>query len=74
MPKNTPDLVALILALIVGAVTIATGAAMLYIVLTNPEQDIERLADAMGNIIGVLTAALVGYLAGRRVTNGNGHA
>lgn len=67
MPKNTADTVALILAGIVAVVTITTALALLYISITNPGQDLARAAEAISRIISVLVAALVGYMAGRRV-------
>lgn len=70
MPRQTADLVALILVLVVAAVVIATSLTILYITLTNPTQDIVRAVDAIGRIISVIIAALVGYMAGRRI-NGN---
>jgi hypothetical protein len=73
MPRQTPDLVALILTLVVAIVVVATVLAMIYILLTNPTQDISRAADAIGRIVSVIIAAVVGYLAGRRVNGKNGH-
>jgi len=70
LPRQTADLVALILVLVVAAVVIATSLTILYITLTNPTQDIVRAVDAIGRIISVIIAALVGYMAGRRI-NGN---
>jgi hypothetical protein len=72
MPQQTADLVALILAGIVAIVTVITAISLLYVSITNPEQDIGRAAEAISRIISVIIAALVGYMAGRRVTNGNG--
>lgn len=69
-PQNTADLIALILAGILGVVVITTTIALLYISATNPEQDIARAGEAIGRIIAVIVAALVGYMAGRRI-NGN---
>lgn len=71
MPRQTADVVALLLALILTVVTIATAIAVLYVVVTHPEQDVSRAAEAIGRIVAVITAALVGYMAGRRV-NGQG--
>lgn len=67
MPKNTADMVALILAGIVAIVTITTALALLYVSITNPGQDLSRAAEAISRITSVLIAALVGYMAGRRV-------
>lgn len=73
MPRRTVDLIALILVLIVAAVVIPTVLVALYISLTNPTQDVSRVADALGRIISVIIAALVGYMAGRRLNGANGH-
>jgi CHASE1-domain containing sensor protein len=67
MPRHTADLVALILAGVVAFVTIATAGAVLYIEITNPGQDIAKAAEAIARIISVIIAALVGYMAGRRI-------
>ena len=71
MPQQTADLVALILAGIVAIVTIVTALALLYVSITSPEQDIGVAAEAISRIIAVIIAALVGYMAGRRITNGH---
>lgn len=72
MKRTTADVVALVLVFIVAVVVISTVITLLYIALTNPQQDITSAADAIGRIISVIVAALVGYMAGRRI-NGNGH-
>ena len=69
MPRSTADTIALILALVVSIVVVATALAMLYIQITNPGQDVVGAADAIGRIVSVIIAALVGYMAGRQ-TNG----
>ena len=69
MPRSTADTIALILALVVAIVVIATALVMLYIQITNPEQDVVKAADAIGRIVSVIVASLVGYMAGRQ-TNG----
>jgi hypothetical protein len=40
---------------------------VLYIRVTNPEQDVVEAADAIGRIIGIIIAMLAGYIAGRRI-------
>jgi uncharacterized membrane protein YqjE len=67
VPRQTADLIALVLAATVAGVTIATAIVTLYVIVVHPEQDVVRLLDAIGRVIGVLTGALVGYMAGRRV-------
>lgn len=69
MPRQTADLVALILVLIVAAVVIPTALTTLYVVVTEPEQDVTRAADAIGRIVSVIVAALVGYMAGRQTSD-----
>ena len=68
--RQGADTVALILAVVVAVVVIATTAAVLYIKVTHPDQDTMSAVEAIGRIVSVLVAALVGYMAGRRV-NGN---
>ncbi len=67
MPRQTADVVALILAVVVAVVVVATALSILYIQITTPGQDVSRAADAIGRIVSVIVAALVGYMAGRRV-------
>lgn len=65
MPRRTDDQVALLLTVSVCIVVIATSLATLYVTITQPEQDVTRAADAVGRIVSVIVAALVGYMAGR---------
>lgn len=67
MPRSTADAIALILAVVVAIITLATAFAVLYIRVTNPEQDVVEAADAIGRIIGIIIAMLAGYIAGRRI-------
>lgn len=71
MPRQTPDLVALILASTVAIVVISTTLALLYLRLTQPDADATPAAMSIGRLVEVIVAALIGYLAGRRV---NGHS
>lgn len=73
MPRQTPDVIALILAVTVGFVVVLTTMALLFQRLMNPSSDPVPTAQAIGQIVAVLVGALVGYMAGRRV-NGNGHS
>lgn len=70
MPRRTADVVALILATTVATIGITTAIAVLWLTVNHPEQDVDRLMDGVGRLVGVLTGALVGYMAGRRI---NGH-
>jgi hypothetical protein len=67
VPRQTADIVALILAVVVAIVTVATALAVLYIRITHPEQDVVPAAEAIGRIVGVIVAVLAGFLAGRQV-------
>lgn len=71
MPRQTSDLIALILASVVALVVLLTAITLLYLTVTHPERDTATGVDAMGKIISVLVGALVGFMAGRRV---NGHS
>ena len=73
MPRQTADVIALILAIVVAVVVVATAFAILYLKLIHPEQEAYEAIDAISRIISVLVAALVGYMAGRS-RNGNGHS
>ena len=70
MPRQTADLVALILAVVVAIVVVLTAVSMLYIQVTNPGQDIGYAAETISRLVSVLVAALVGYMAGRQVNAG----
>lgn len=67
MPKQTADWIALLLAGVVAIVVILTSLFLLYVQLVHPGQDTEYAAEQISRIISVLVAALVGYMAGRRV-------
>lgn len=74
MPRQTADLVALILAVVVAVTVVLTVFVIGWVTINQPDQDLSDAADAIGRIVGVLVAALVGYMAGRRVNgNGGGH-
>lgn len=65
MPHQTADVIALILALVVAVVVVATAVTLLAVELLHPDQDTIGAAEAIGRIVSVLIAALVGYMAGR---------
>lgn len=67
MPRRTADVIALVLALVVALVVLLTTVTLLWLKVTNPSSDTGQAADAIGRITSVLVAALVGYMAGRRV-------
>jgi hypothetical protein len=69
MPRQTADLVVLILAIVVAVVVLATAFVILFEVLRG--DDPGPAADGIGRIITVLVGVLAGYVAGRRI---NGHS
>ncbi len=67
MPRQTADVIALIFGAVVGLVVVATTFSVLYIKITHPEQDTTPATTVIAQLVGVLVAALVGYMAGRNV-------
>ena len=68
MPRQTADVVALVLVGVVAAVVIPTACTVLVVTVSHPEQDVSNAAEAIGRIVSVLIAALVGFMAGKRVS------
>ena len=66
-PRQTADLVALILASVVAVVIITTTVTLLYLAVVGSDADVSLASDAISRFISVILAALVGYMAGRRV-------
>lgn len=73
MPKQTADLVALILTAIVGIVVVGTAAVLLVLAVVQPEQDTTGAAEFVSRVVGILVAALVGFMAGRQVEGSPPH-
>jgi Na+/H+ antiporter NhaA len=69
--RPTPDLIVLALTAIVIMVLAITVVALVITEIWYPERDQTELAKRIGSIMSSLIAAIVGYLAGRGVTNGN---
>jgi hypothetical protein len=65
--RQTADLVALILAAVVAVVVVITALAALYVAVFHPQQNVEGAFDFISRIVSVLVAALVGFMAGRKV-------
>ena len=70
MPRQTADLVALILVIVVAIVVVVTALTLLYIEITNPRQNTSGAGEFVSRVVSVMIAALVGYMAGRRVGEG----
>lgn len=73
MPRQTADLIALILAMIVAVVVVGTALTLLWIEVFHPDQSTEVAGDFVSRVVGTLVAALVGYMAGRRINGNGGH-
>ncbi len=71
MQRETADLVALILVCVVAIVIVSTTLALLYIALSGSDTSVAYAADAISRFVSVIIAALVGYMAGRRINNGH---
>jgi len=71
MPTHPADIVALILAVVVAITVVITVLVVGWVTINQPDEDLSDAADAIGRIVGVIVAALVGYMAGRKVSNGS---
>lgn len=71
--RPTPDLIVIGLTIIVGAILLVTTATLVISEIWYPDRDLAQLGDRIATITSSLIAAIVGYLAGRGVTNGNSH-
>ena len=67
MPRQTADVIALILACVVAIVIVLTTLTLLYLSVTGSIASTGFAADAISRFVSVIIAALVGYMAGRRV-------
>jgi uncharacterized membrane protein len=73
MPRQTADLIALLLAATVSLIILSTAFVLLYLEVVNPDQDTAQAGETISRIVSVIIAALVGYMAGRARRNGNGN-
>lgn len=67
--RPTPDLIVLGLTVLVAIVLIAVTITLIVSEFWHPERDLGQLADRIATILSSLIAAIVGYLAGRGVTD-----
>jgi hypothetical protein len=51
----------------VAIVNVATTLTLLYLAVVGSDADVSLASDAISRFISVIIAALVGYMAGRRV-------
>ena len=71
--RPTPDLIVIGLTIIVGVILLVTTATLVISEILYPDRELAQLGDRIATITSSLIAAIVGYLAGRGVTNGNSH-
>jgi len=69
--RPTPDLIVFAMTTVVLIMLVLTTCALLIAEIWYPDRDWGTLAGRVGQIMTSLIAAIVGYLAGRGVTNGN---
>lgn len=65
--RDTPDIIVLWLAGIIGVVVVSTTAAILFAALTDANINVTKVASGLSDLTTSLIAAVVGYLAGRGV-------
>lgn len=65
--RDTPDLVVMFFAILVGVVVVAGVIGGVIWRLVDPDADLVALVDRISDITNTLIGAVVGYLAGRGV-------
>jgi hypothetical protein len=72
--RPTADLIVIFLTGVVGFMLVATGITALIIELTDSQHSTSDLLAFEGDVIKGFTTLIIGYIAGRGVSNGrNGH-
>ena len=66
-PRSTPDLIVLVLSITVGVTVILLTLAAIIYQFTNPDQSPKEIFGVIVELVKVVTATIVGYLAGRSV-------
>lgn len=64
--RGTADVVVIILAVMVGATVLLSGAAVFVLEVVHPGYDSSVLVQTSGEIMAVIVGAVVGYIAGNR--------
>lgn len=70
--RPAPDLIVFALTALVGVILFLTTIAVIVSSLWFPSHDVSVLSGTIGRIMASLIAAIVGYLAGRGVTDQGG--
>lgn len=69
--RPTADVIVIYLTLVVGTILVATAAVGLVLKLTSDASETSDLLAFEGDVIKSFTAIIIGYIAGRGVTNGS---
>jgi len=70
--RPTADLIVIFLTAVVGILLVATGIIALIIELTDDTKDAGSLLALEGDVIKGFTTLIIGYIAGRGVSEKNG--
>jgi uncharacterized membrane protein len=70
--RPTADLIVIFLTAVVGFVLVATAIVGLILKATDDTHETSDLLALEGDVIKGFTTLIIGYIAGRGVTNGNG--
>lgn len=68
--RPTADVIVIYLTLVVSSILVATTAVGLFLKLTSGQNTTSDLFAFEGEVIKGFTAIIIGYIAGRGVTNG----
>lgn len=68
--RPTPDLIVIALTVVVAVCIVGLAAAVIISSIWFPSHDVASLTQRIGTILSSLIGAIVGYLAGRGVSNG----
>lgn len=71
--RPTADLIVLALTAVVGLILLAMTVTIVVVEIWYPDHDIGSIAQRVGTLTSSLIGAIIGYLAGRGVRNGNGN-
>lgn len=68
--RPTADLIVIFLTGVIGLLLLGTGLVALWIELTNADDSTEGLLAFEGEVVKGFIGIIIGYIAGRGVTNG----
>jgi len=67
--RSVIELMVLSFTLIVGISIISLGATVVFVKITNPDTDVERLVATLSSLVSSILGALLGLIAGRAATS-----